>query len=332
MILTGNPLKGNELNRLKVFLQKMNLEYDEGIEYSYCILNDNYEIIATGSVEANVLKCIAIDPAYQGQGLAATIVTNLVEYEFQWGRTHLFIYTKPQNKDLFQEISFYTIYETDSVLFMENKRSGFLDFMKQIKKETPQEALEYDKKIGTIIANCNPITLGHLYLFQIASEACDYVHIFILSDKRSEIPADIRYELVREATKELPNIILHKASDYIVSAATFPNYFMKDKMQAEEINCLLDLNLFGERIASELHINQRYVGTEPYCKVTNAYNKCMKMVLPKYHIEVVEVERKSRNEEPISASKVRKLYENYESDKLSTLVPYATLRYLMKNR
>lgn len=332
MILVGNPLKGKELEKLKLFLEEMDLEYDEGIEHTYCILDEYYNIIGTGSVEENVLKCIAVDQSYQGQGLMATIVTNLIEYEFQQGRYHLFLFTKPQKKEMFRDLGFYTIYETESVLFMENKRNGFSTYINELKLETPSEAMSIDKKIGTVVANCNPITLGHLHLFQKASLECDYVHVFILSDRRAQIPAQDRYELVKQVVKDIPNIILHKASDYIVSAATFPSYFIKDKVNAEKINCLLDLNLFGERIAPELHIRQRFIGTEPYCKVTNYYNECMKKIMPEYGILVTEIIRKNRRSEPISASRVRKLCELNKIDELATLVPYETLQYLMKDR
>ena len=92
MSVSGAPFQGQELKRLKEFLTKMELEYDDGIEYSTCILNDENEIIGTGSVDRNVLKCIAIDPKYQGQGLSAMILSELIQYEFEQGRTHfLFI-------------------------------------------------------------------------------------------------------------------------------------------------------------------------------------------------------------------------------------------------
>lgn len=49
--------------------------YDEGIEYSVCIVNDKEEMIATGSVEENVIKCMAVSPECQGQGLSGTVIS-----------------------------------------------------------------------------------------------------------------------------------------------------------------------------------------------------------------------------------------------------------------
>ena len=48
----------------------MDLDYDTGIEYSICLEDEDYRIIAAGSVEENVLKCIAISPDHQGEGLS----------------------------------------------------------------------------------------------------------------------------------------------------------------------------------------------------------------------------------------------------------------------
>lgn len=46
----------------------------------------------------------------------------------------------------------------------------------------------------------------------------------------------------------------------------------------------------------------RFVGTEPFCQVTSAYNREMKRILPEYGIEVVEIPRKQLDGLEISAS------------------------------
>lgn len=96
MLLEGKPFKGRALERLKDFLERMELTYDEGIEYSVCILNDDYEVIASGSVEENVIKCVAVDPACRGQGLSAAVVSNLVQYLFEKGRPHILSIQSPK--------------------------------------------------------------------------------------------------------------------------------------------------------------------------------------------------------------------------------------------
>lgn len=331
MLLEGRPLKGKELENLKRFLEKMELTYDEEIEYSVCILNEDYEIIGTGSADGNVIKCVAIDPQYQGQGLSATIITQLVQYEFEKARPHLFIYTKPKNLRMFADMGFYTILQTEDILLMENRKNGFDGFLEGIRRETPGDAFRENAVAGAIVANCNPFTWGHRFLIEQALKECDYLHLFVLSDNRTAFSAQDRYEMVKRGIFGMERVILHRTSDYMISAATFPTYFFKDQAQGKEANCKLDLELFASRIAPELHISKRFVGTEPFCQVTGAYNAAMKALLPAYGIKVVEIRRKTTGELPISASQVRCCLDKKEYSHVKELVPEAVYEYLTRS-
>ncbi len=329
-MLEGRPLTGSDLERLKQFLKKMDLDYDEGIEYSVCILNDDYDIIATGSAEENVLKCIAIDPSCQGQGLSGTIISQLIQYEFEQGRSHILMYTKPKNQMMFEDLGFHTILKTSDVLFMENQNRGFERFLERTAGETPEKAKKPGCAVGAIVANCNPFTLGHRYLIEEALKQCDWLHLFVLSDKRTYYGPEARFQMVQKGTADLERVILHRASDYIVSAATFPTYFMKEKEGAKKANCRLDLELFGSRIAPALGITRRFVGTEPNCQVTDVYNETMKQVLPGYGISVTEIPRKEQAGQAISASRVRAAVKAGEAEKIKELVPESTWEYISR--
>ena len=324
----GKQFKGKELDQLKNFLEFMDLSYDEGIEHSVCLYNDDSEIIATGSVDQNVLKCIAVHPDYQGQGLTGTLVSELIQYQYEHGRTHILLYTKPVNETMFSDLGFYTIMKTPKVLLMENKKQGFSSWLNSLKHETPVCALNSDAEIGCIVANCNPFTLGHRYLIEESLKQCDYLHLFVLSDTRSFYPADIRYQMVKEGVADLSGVILHKTSDYMVSAATFPTYFMKEKSVAQKANCELDLELFGRHIAPALSIGKRFVGTEPTCRITSLYNQSMKIRLPDFGIEVIEIERKQADGIAISASFVRDCIKAGHYEAVKSLVPENIFRYV----
>lgn len=332
MILEGKPLKGKELDRLKDFLCRMDLKYDQGIEYSVCLLDEDNRILAAGSAEQNVLKCIAVDPGAQGQGLSATVLSSLIQYEFENGRSHILMYTKPKNKEMFEELGFYTVLMTEEVLFMENRKKGFKEFIDRLMNESPAEAFEPGMVIGSMVVNCNPFTFGHRYLIEQALKHCDYVHVLVLGDNRSRFGAEERFFMVREGTKDLSGVIVHQASDYVISAATFPTYFMKEKAQAERANCRLDLELFGRRIAPVLGITKRFVGTEPACAITGQYNEEMKKILPEFGIPVMEIVRKESGGEAISASAVRKLYDKEDFERIKCLVPETTLNYLVNRK
>lgn len=326
--LEGRPFKGKDLARLKDFLHRMDLEYDQGIEYTLCILNEDYEIIGTGSVEENVLKCIAITPDIQGLGLSAAIVSELIQYEFNQGRAHLLMYTKPNNRDMFESLGFHTVLMTADILFMENRKHGFEQFCRRLIEETPDKALEFGSVNGAIVANCNPFTLGHRYLVEQALERCDYVHVLVLGDRRSCFGAEERFAMVEAGVRDLNHVILHKTSDYVVSAATFPTYFMKEISHTEKASCQLDLELFGKKIAPVLHITKRFVGTEPGCRITGMYNEMMMKMLPCHGICVDEIPRISQGDRAISASAVRRLMKDGNLEQAKKLVPETTWEYL----
>ncbi len=305
MIVEGGPFEGEFLAKMKEFLSDHGLRYAPGIEYSVCMTDSDGRIIAAGSVEENVIKCVAVDSSCQGLGISNQILTALISYEFQRGRSHLFLYTRPENEELFFRLGFYPVLKTEEILLMENWKDGFRRFADGLERETPEEAKKKDLLIGAVVANCNPFTKGHRYLLEKAVKKCDYLHLFLLDDPRTYFSPEERYQMAAENCRDLEQVIIHKGSEYVVSAATFPTYFLKDKSKAAKANCRLDLELFARLIAPKLQIQVRFVGTEPVCEVTHSYNCMMKELLPSYGIRVEELERLKIHGVPVSASDVR---------------------------
>ena len=322
----GYPFGGYTLNKLKNFLTEMDLTYDEGIEFTVCLFNQNDEIIATGSLEGNVLKCIAVLDTYQGEGLTAKIITRLMDESYNNNQYHLFLFTKPKNQVMFTDFGFYPIISTADVLFMENINGGIVKFIESL--ESPY----YGDEIGAIVVNCNPFTRGHQYLIETASKQCDLLHVFVLSENKSIFPTDVRLELVRKGLGHLKNVIVHETSDYLISSATFPSYFIKDKENVDNINCSLDLTIFYEYFVRGLKLKKRFVGTEPFCRVTNAYNKKMVEYLNRKGIEVTEIPRYKVDNIEISASRVRKLIAEDNYDEIEKIVPKTTYDFLISER
>lgn len=331
----GCPFIGKERKRLIDFLRKQDLEYDESITYSV-MLEDGDEIVATGSCHGNVLKCIAVSSDYQGRNLLSQVMTHLVEHMYSNGITHYFGFTKPKNKDIFCSMGLYPIAETKEVLLLENKQNGLKKYLKIIKEETKKEMkIKSENKngsyIGAVVANCNPFTLGHRYLMEEAAKQCRWLHVFILSEEQEFLTTKERFDLVREGTKKITNLILHHTSDYLISPAVFPTYFIKERAKAFHINCMLDLQIFQEYIAKELGIDRRFVGNEPNCSVTCQYNECMKQTLPKSGIVVTEIERLKVNGKAISASVVRNAFMNGNLETVREMLPETTWN-MLKNK
>ena len=70
-IIQGRPFTGRLLEKVKKFLASLGLEYDDGVEFSMCVEDDEGAVVAAGSRQGPVLKCIGVSGAHQGEGLAA---------------------------------------------------------------------------------------------------------------------------------------------------------------------------------------------------------------------------------------------------------------------
>ncbi|MDD3225135.1 MAG: [citrate (pro-3S)-lyase] ligase [Clostridium sp.] len=311
------------LKNIKSFLKKQDLRLDNNAQYITALV-DKGNIVATGAFEDKVLKCIAVDDKYKGMGLSNKIVSNLVSEEYARGNTDLFVFTKPKNYEVFNNMGFYKIDEVkDKVVLLENDPNGIKKYLEKL-KDKKQDG----KIISSVVLNCNPFTLGHKYLVEKASLESDILHIFVVSEDKSLFPFKVRYSLVKEGTKHLKNIILHKSGNYMISNATFPTYFIKEKSEAVKIHTVLDLDIFGKYIASTLGINKRFVGEEIKDEVTNVYNTTMKKLLPGFGVEVVEIARLRVNGEEVTASQVRKLLMEGKMIDVKKLVPEVTYDFL----
>ncbi|MHC1719311.1 MAG: [citrate (pro-3S)-lyase] ligase [Clostridiaceae bacterium] len=318
----GHPFSKRKLSALQKFLRKAGLDYEPSIEFTVNILQDE-EIIATGSLDCNIIKCIAVSESHQGEGLTATVITELQKEAFFRNLHHLFLFTKPENRAMFESLFFYTVAQTDDALLMENERNGIQNFIASLDCPTTVGV------IGAIVANCNPFTLGHRYLIEIAANQCDWLHVFILSEDRSMFSAETRLALARRSTEDLPNVTLHPTGDYLISYATFPRYFIKDSYRVNDIQCQLDIEIFKKYFAPALNITRRYIGTEPLSPVTNAYNHQLKRDLPRSGIQVLEIPRMEISGIPVSASAVRAALAKNDFADLKNLVPPATYQYLL---
>lgn len=317
---TYAPVKGEKLAQVKAFLAERKLRYETDAELTAILRDENGKIGATGSLAGNVLKYIAVSEGMEGTGAAASIVSELITNAYRMGRKRLFLYTSPGNAHIFQSLGFYTVVETGDIAMMENARDGIEEFLQSL--DAPRE-----KRAGAIVVNCNPLTNGHLYLMEQAAKVCDVLHVFVLSEDRSEFPASVRLDLVKRGTEHIKNIRVHPSGDYLVSYATFPTYFIKDAARASDVQADLDIALFGKRIAPALGIQTRFVGTEPFCAVTRAYNERMKELLPQYGVELVEIERK----DSISASAVRRAMAAGDMETVRRLVPRVTYEYIQSH-
>lgn len=290
------------------------------------LLWEGEKLVATASREGNVLKYIAVASEYQGMDLTARILTALRQDAFNKGINHLFLYTKPHNEAMFAPLFFYPVVQTEDVLLMENVCDGVEKFL---------ESWNVSRRQGTIgcaVMHCDPFTLGHRYLIETAAKECDWLYVLVLSEEKGTFTAGDRLQLVRSGTADISNVTVLPSGPYLISSATFPNYFLKDRDRQEEAHCKLDIQFFIRYYAPYLGITRRYVGSEPLSALTAQYNKMLKEYLPQQGIGVYEIPRLEQNGIPVSASAVRAYLNAGQKEQVRQLVPETTMLFLEQHK
>lgn len=316
-----------EKEKLLQLLQQEGLELDASIEYTMGIYMDN-SLVATGSFYKNTLRCLAVDSEYQGLGLMNKVVSHLQAELSQRGEHHLFLYTKSTLGKLFKELGFYEIACVENlVIFMENKPDG----IERYKNEMAKKKVTADR-VAAIVMNANPFTLGHQYLVEKTAQENDVVHLFVVSEEASIIPFEIRYQLIEKGVRHLPNVILHSAGAYMVSKSTFPSYFLEGEEQVVIAHAKLDLEIFLRHVVPTLGITRRYVGEEPYCKVTRTYIETMNLMLQANGVGCEIIPRLEVGSEAISASMVRACIRDNRLEDIKTIVPKTTYDFFKSER
>lgn len=313
---------------IRGLLAECGLDYEDGVEV-FVVLRPGGRLAACAGLQGNVVKCIAIEPDRRGGSLSLKLLNEIVHLALERGHSHLFLYTAPDNAAVFRSAGFYPLVEVPGyVALMENTPVGIRSYCTRLKAERREGAT-----IGAIVMNANPFTLGHLSLVARAARDCDWLHVFVVAENASLISYHDRFRLVEQGIRGIDRVTLHAGSHYMISQATFPAYFFKEKGMVGPCRTAVDLLLFRTYIAPALGITRRYVGTEPFCPTTRKYNEDMKNWLQRADIAgpavtVVEIPRTALLGSPISASEVRRLLAARDFDRIEALVPPATLDLL----
>ncbi len=317
-------ITGSALNLRNKLLCSAGLHTDEATDATVLVF-DGDRAVATGSRSGAILKLIAVDEDYRGEDLTSTVISMLRTDALSDGHRHLFLYTKPECRETFSRLFFYPVASCNGVLLMEDRRDGIASYISSL-PEQPSDGI-----FGAVIMNANPFTLGHLALVERAAGECDRVFVFVLSEDKSEFSAKDRFNMVNLGVSHLENVTVLPTGPYMISSATFPTYFIKDRENAEEIHCGLDIEIFATTVAKRLSITRRYVGTEPSSPTTAKYNEALKRLLPGRGISLIEVPRSESLGKPISAGEFRRRIKSGEREAALSLIPTSTINYLEAN-
>ena len=190
---------------------------------------------------------------------------------------------------------------------------------------TPQHLTTTPPRGGVVVMNCNPFTLGHRYLIEQAAKQVERLYVMVVREDCSLFAYTERKAMVEQGVADIENVSVIDGSDYAISRATFPTYFLKRLDDAADTQMLLDLDLFRRHIAPALGATVRFVGTEPTDQLTRRYNQLMHEALK----DVRETDRLEKDGYAVSASRVRKAMEEGDMNTIRQLVPPTTLPYII---
>ena len=348
-IQTLNPTTPRQRQRIEAFLKRNGLRFDD-MHYYAAVTDDDGEMIAGGGLKGNVIKCVAVDDTHKGEAIANTLISHLIAHANEEGHSNVMLFTKPKNRQLFESLSFRLLAEAPEAVLMETGIGGIsntAEALKKIKEEgevckennkeckeeektnlnpsTPQPLTTTTPLRGVVVMNCNPFTLGHRYLIEQAAKQVERLFVMVVREDCSLFAYAERKAMVEQGVAHLKNVTVIDGSEYAISQATFPTYFLKRLDDAADTQMLLDLDLFRRHIAPALGATVRFVGTEPTDRLTRRYNQLMHEVLADVR-ETVRLEKKGN---AVSASRVRKAMEQGDMSTIRQLVPPTTLPYII---
>lgn len=339
-ILELHPTIPRQRRQIEMFLQTNGLRYDDVDYYAAIVDESSDEMIAGGGLKGSVIKCVAVADGHKGEAVANVIVSHLIAKANAEGCQCVKLYTKPDNRQLFESLSFRLIAESPNAILMETGVGGIEKYSEELRVKSEElgvksEELKNDesvvsnarKPIGVIVMNANPFTLGHRFLVEQSSELVERLYVVVVREDCSMFSYNERKAMVSQGVRDIGNVVVVDGSDYAVSAATFPTYFLKQLSDATDTQIILDLDLYRRRIAPALGATIRFFGSEPTDPLTRRYNELMHQQLGEEHVH--EIQRKQQEGSAISASRVRKaMMEGCIWDAIQ-LVPPTTIPYII---
>lgn len=310
---------------------------------------DGDEILAGGGLDGNVIKCVAVSESARSEGLMNILVSRLIAIAREEGRESVKAFTKPENEGIFKSLGFALIASSPNAILMENGRGGLPEYRKYL------ESLARPGRNGAIVMNANPFTKGHRYLVEQAASQVDNLYVIVVKEDRSRFPYVERKAMIEAGCAGLDNVIVCEGSDYAISAATFPTYFLKKLDDATDTQIALDLDLFVNHIAKPLGVTVRFAGSEPEDALTRRYNELMAEILPgtsvavvrqahqpdpelvkgsalrqaRRPIDFVEIPRLEQKGKPLSATSLRRALDKGGFKEAMEYIPKSTIPYLV---
>ena len=119
------------------------------VDLYLAVLSEEGAILAGGGLQRDILKCLAVSAEARSLGLSVPLISRLISVASERGYTNVKVFTKPENRSVFESLGFKLLAEAPKAILMENGR-GLEEYC---------DYLRGHRASGVIVMNANPFTL-----------------------------------------------------------------------------------------------------------------------------------------------------------------------------
>ena len=306
----------------------------DSLESVYGIFDEADNLAACGGREKNILKCFAVKDEFKGLGLTDEILSALLKDAYGEGYKFFFIFTKRSSVSFFTGAGFINLASSDDSSLLYRGEKTVEEVLKNELFPYCPDGLPNgisDEGNAAIVMNANPFTLGHRYLIEKALDYCgskSRLFVFAVETDKSFFSFNDRFMLIKKNTEDLKNVVVLPSSQFLISGATFPSYFLKEKSLISKNQTQLDARIFLKYFVPLFNIKIRFLGEEPLDPSTEIYNQTLLNELPpQCEVKIIE-RKKTQNQQIISATQVRKAFQNNSLEEVRSFLPEITYNFL----
>ena len=197
----------------------------EALDSYYTVQDADGNILAGAGISGDIIKCVAVAQDMRSEGLLTPVISRIIA-----GRGNLKVFTKPEYQYLFESLGFKLLAKAPLAILLENGRGlqQYCEYLRnqpssaenyfsgrcqknqfsassstptraEAKNQFPSASTTPACKIGVIVMNANPFTLGHKYLIDKALEQVDTLYVIPVKEDVSMFPYAERLEMIHLA-------------------------------------------------------------------------------------------------------------------------------------
>lgn len=106
--------------QLQELLAKAGICMEQAADFTLGVFDEDYNLLATGSVNKSHLHSLAVDKPFRGKGLLSQVMTDLYDRQFRLGIQELYLKSTQDLVPVFNSLGFFEIAPIGEEVYMGN--------------------------------------------------------------------------------------------------------------------------------------------------------------------------------------------------------------------